>query len=213
MVSSLHKAAALNTLHAQGRVGTPSSGGSAAKSTSASSTSASTATKTAAARQHPAGELSATALQRAAGMAKNAAAAQGLERGQKTLAADLRTALGKAGVKLGAAVEFSVSSSGAVEVRGSEADKAAVQRFLKSDTRQPSFASRIATQAQDALKLSSTIQQSAAISQAAQLSKTSGGVVSLYSSLMQSAGTAHVVFSVSAASSSLSFPGSLATKA
>ena len=157
--------------------------------------------------------LSAAALQRAAGTGRNAAVSHELEARQKALAGDLRAALAKAGVKLGGAVEFSVSSSGDVQVRGSEADKAAVQGVLKADTRQPSLASRIATQAQDALKLSQTIQQGAAISQAAQRAKSSGSVISLYSSLMQQAGTAHVVFSVSAASSALSFPGSLVTRA
>lgn len=157
--------------------------------------------------------LSQAALQRAAGTAKASSAAQALEAGQKTLATDLRAALAKAGVKLTGAVEFTVSSSGAVGIKGSDADKAATQAFLKADTSQPSFASRIANQARDALKLSTTIQQSAAISQAAKFAKSSGGVVSLYTSLMQQSGAASAVFSLSASGSALTYPGSLTANA
>ena len=153
------------------------------------------------------------ALQRAAGTAKTAGAVRNLESAQKTLSADLRAAMTKAGVKLTGPIEFSVTSSGAVDIKGSDADKAAVKAFLNADTSQPSFASRIAGQARDAMKLSTTIQQSAAISQAARLSKTSGGVMSLYTSLMQQTGATSVVFSVSATSSSLTYPGSLAANA
>ena len=119
----------------------------------------------------------------------------------------------KAGVRLTGAIEFSVKSDGSVDIKGSDADKAVMKAFLNADTSQPSFASRIATQARDAMKLSTTIQQSAAISQAAKLAKTSGGVMSLYTSLMQQTAATSVVFSVSAASSSLTYPGSLATNA
>jgi len=157
--------------------------------------------------------ISKAALQHAAGTAKATSAAQALETRQKQLGTDLRAAMAKAGVKLTGAVEFSVSSSGNVEVKGSDADKAATQAFLKADTSQPSFASRIANQASDALKLSSNIQQSAAISQAAKLAKTSGGVISLYTSLMQQSGGASAVFSLSASGSSLTYPGSLAANA
>ncbi|HEY1092763.1 MAG TPA: hypothetical protein VGE47_16815 [Burkholderiaceae bacterium] len=142
-----------------------------------------------------------------------ATAARALESSQKTLAADLRAAMSKAGVKLSGAVEFSVSSSGAVQIGGADKDKAAVKQFLSADTSAPSLASRIAGQAQSALKLSTSIQQSAAISQAARLSKSSSGVLSLYGSLMQKAPETSAVFSVSATSSSLSYPGSLTTKA
>ncbi|NCT82013.1 MAG: hypothetical protein GXC94_02625 [Comamonadaceae bacterium] len=153
------------------------------------------------------------ALERAAGTAKSAGAARNLESAQKALAADLRAALDKAGVKLGGAVEFTVKSDGGVELKGSEADRAAVKAFLSADRSQPGFAARIANQARDALKLSTTIQQSAAISQAARLAKSTGGVMSLYASLMQQTGATSVVYSVSANASSLTYPGSLAAKA
>jgi hypothetical protein len=153
------------------------------------------------------------ALQRAAGMAKAASAVQSLDTAQKALASDLRAAMGKAGVKLTGPIEFSVKADGSVDIKGSDADVAATKAFLKADTSQPSFATRIATQARDAMKLSTSIQQSAAISQAAKLSKTPGGVMSLYTSLMQQASSTSVVFSVSATGSSLSYPGSLSTNA
>lgn len=158
-------------------------------------------------------KVSQAALQRAAGTAKMASAAQSLDASQQRLASELRAALAKAGVKLSGAMEFSVKGDGSVALNGSDADKAAMQAFLKADTSQPSFARRIATQAQEALKLSSSIQQNAAISQAAKFAKSAGGVMSLYQSLMQQAGTTNVVFSVSPTSSSLSYPGSLTASA
>ncbi|HEY4067225.1 MAG TPA: hypothetical protein VGM74_10050 [Burkholderiaceae bacterium] len=137
-----------------------------------------------------------------------------LDKQQATLAGDLRTALGKAGVALGGPIEYSVGSDGSVSMKGSDADKTAMTAFLKADTGNPSFATRIATQARDALKLSATIQQHAAISQAARYGgKAGGGVMSLYTSLMQQSAGGVAVFSFSADASSLSYPGSLAAKA
>ena len=162
MISSINSNALLNYLTAQSQDDPSSTSGAGAQA-------AALLAKAHGNAQGQVGTLSAASLQRAAGTARNAAAAQGLDGAQKTLATDLRAALAKAGVKLGGAVEFSVSSAGAVDVKGSEADKAAVKAILNADTGQPGFASRIATQARDALKLSSTIQQSAAISQAARL--------------------------------------------
>jgi len=86
--------------------------------------------------------------------------------------------------------------------------------FPNADTKRPRFATRIATQARDALKLSSTIQHNAAISQAARYGGGSGGgVMSLYSSLMQRSSTTVAVFTFSAGSSSLTYPGSLTATA
>lgn len=156
--------------------------------------------------------ISQAAMQRAAGVARNASAIQTLEGRQQTLSTELRAAMEKAGIKLGGAIEFTVKSDGSVDIQGSDADKAATQAFLKADASRPSFATRIASQAREALQLSATLQQSAAISQAAKAAKSAGGVMSLYNSLMQQAGTSSVVFSVSATSSSLSYPGSLAAR-
>lgn len=175
--------------------------------------SATTSNSGAAASKTGAPTISSAAMQRAAGTTKSATAVHNLDTSQKKLGTELRAAMDKAGVHLSGAIEFSVKSDGSVEIKGSDADKAAAQAFLKADTSQPSFATRIATQARDALKLSTSIQQSAAISQAAKLARTSGGVMSLYTSLMQQSAATSVVFSVSADSSSLTYPGSLATKA
>lgn len=158
-------------------------------------------------------QVSQAALQRAAGTAKSSAAVHQLDIAQKKLGAELRTAMDKAGIHLTAAIDISVKSDGSVAFNGSEADKAAMKAFLKADTSQPSFANRIADQAKEAMKLSTTIQQSAAISQAAKLARSAGGVMSLYTSLMQQTSSTSVVFSVSATSSSLSYPGALATNA
>lgn len=157
----------------------------------------------------------AEAALKAAGSTHQAAVAgRALDKQQATLASDLRAAMGRANVKLSGPVEFSVSSNGAVSVNGSAADKAAVTAFLKADTSRPSFSTRIATQARDALELSATIQQRAAISQAARYAGSSGGVMSMYTSLMQqSSASSAAVFTVSANASSLTYPGSLATKA
>ena len=157
--------------------------------------------------------LPAAALERAAGTAKSVTAARSLETAQKALASDLRAALAKAGVKLEGGIGFVVKSDGTVQTQGSDADKAAVKAFLAADASKPAFAARIAAQAKEALTLSSNIQQTAAISQAARLAKSSGGVMQLYNSLMQQATPASVVYEVSAASSSLTYPGSLAARA
>ncbi len=207
MVSSIDRSL-ISYLTAQTPDSSTANANAAAK-TPGTSTATSAATATSAKTQ----AASQAALQRAAGFHKNAVAAQALNASQKTLGKDLQAALKQAGVKLAGAVDFSVSSDGKVEVKGSDADKAAMTAFLKGDTSKPSFASRIATQAQDALKLSSTIQQGAAISQAAKFSNTTGGVMSMYTSLMQQTSNATVVFSVSAGASSLTYPGSLAAKA
>src|ERR1700712_399918 len=174
-------------------------------STATSTTSASVTAKLAATAD--------AALKAAASTHQSTVAENTLEKQQKTLASDLRAALNKAGVKLNGEIEYSVGSDGAVSMKASDADKTAMTAFLKADTGKPSFASRIATQARDALKLSSTIQQHAAISQAAHYGGKSGGVMQLYTSLMAQPRTGAAVFSVSAASSSLTYPGSLTAKA
>ena len=157
--------------------------------------------------------VSKAALDRASGTAKSLAAGHSLEAGENKLATDLRAELAEAGVKLSGAIEFSVKSDGTVQTKGSDADKKAVKAFLSADASQSSFANRIATQAKEAMKLSSTFQQSAAISQAAKVAGRSGNLMSLYRSYMQQSAATTVVFTVSAASSSLTYPGSLAASA
>ena len=153
------------------------------------------------------------ALTAAGSTYKASSAGRTLDKQQTSLAKDMRAAMTKARVNLSGAVEFSVSSDGKVAVSASDVDKAAMTAFLKADTSQPTLATRIATQARDALKVSATIQQSAAISQAARYGGKSGGVMSLYTSLMQQSATDAAVFTFSAGASSLSYAGSLATKA
>lgn len=201
MVSSVNNSSLLNYL-------------STLTSDSSSTSNALTSTTTAAMSGKTSGAtVSQASLQRAAGMTKSAAAAAVLERNQKALTTELRAALDKAGVKLTGTVDFSVKSDGSVEVKGNDADKAAVKGFLSADTSKPGFATRIATQAKDALKLSDTIQQSAAISQAARSAKSAAGVMSLYTSLMQQTGTSAAVYSLAATTSSLTYPGSLSANA
>ena len=103
------------------------------------------------------------ALKAAASRHDASVAGRALDKQQTALAGDLRAAMSKSSIKLSGAVEFSVSSNGTVGIKGSDADKTAMTAFLRADTSKPGFAARIATQAQDALKLSATIQQSAAI--------------------------------------------------
>jgi len=174
-----------------------------------SSTASATGSTTANAK---AAAVTQAALQAAAGRHDASVAGRALDKQQAALASDVRAAMSKSGIKLSGAVEFSVSSDGTVGIKGSDADKAATTAFLKADTSQPSFATRIATQARDALKLSATIQQSAAISQAARYGGKLG-VMSLYTSLMQQTNTSAAVFTIAAGSSSLTYPGALATKA
>lgn len=159
------------------------------------------------------GQVPQAAVDKAAGTGKAAAGVRHLETAQQALGSELRAALAKAGVKLTGRVEFTVKGDGTVQTKGADADKAAVKAFLAADTSKPTFASRIASQAQDALKLSGDIQQSAAISQAAKLAKTSGAVMSLYNSMMAQRPATSVTFSLSAASSSLTYPGSLSASA
>jgi len=190
----------LNYLTAQ----TSQNAGSAGSSTASATGNTNANTKVATVTQ--------ASLQAAAGRHDASVAGRALDKQQAALAGDLRAAMNKAGIKLSGAVEFSVSSNGTVSTKGSDADKAAMTAFLKADTSKPGFAARIATQAQDALKLSATIQQTAAISQAARYGGKSG-VMSMYASLMQQTNTTAAVFTVAAGSSSLTYPGSLTTKA
>lgn len=152
------------------------------------------------------------ALQAAGKTPQNSTALRAVDKQQAALANDLRAAMTQAKVKLTGTVEFSIGSDGAVDIKGNDADKKAVKDFLKADASEPNFAARIATQAKNALELSSKLQERAAISQAARYAGKSGDVMSLYSSLMQQ-GSTTAVFSLSATASSLSYPGSLSTQA
>ena len=153
------------------------------------------------------------ALAQASHSFKSTSAQQELDQQQTALASDLRGAMAKAGVALQGSIELSVGSDGNLKVTGSEKDTAAAVAFLESDATKPSFASRVATLAADATALSTSLQQSAAISQAARYAGRGGNVMSLYSSLLQQKDATPAVFGLSASSSSLSYPGVLASKA
>lgn len=159
-------------------------------------------------------QISQETMDRAARMHKVATAAKALDKSQEALTADLRKAMETAGLTLKDEIQISVSTKGEVEVTGSEEDKAAIKEFLKNDKSEPGFAQRIAEQAEQAMQLSSLIQQSAAIMHAAMQAKTSGNVVALYTALMkQTQVAANIVYTVSANSSSLTYPGSLTAQA
>ncbi len=175
------------------------------------STSASTATNAATNARVAATAKAALA---AAGNTHQATVAErALDKQQTALATNLRAAMARAGVKLTGSVEFSLVSDGTLAVKGTEADTRATTAFLKADTSKPGFSAQLSALARDAGKFSATVQQSAAITQAARYGGKSGGVMSLYASLMQQSNAAPAVFSVSAGSSSLTYPGVLATKA
>ncbi len=129
------------------------------------------------------------------------------------LANQLRAAMTQAGVTLGGAVEFSLSAQGAIAVSGSDADQAAARAFLSNDKSSPGFASKIASLASDADAQSQVLRQSAAISQAARHAGNPGSVLSLYTSLLQRQDSTPAVFTLSPTGASLSYPGSLASKA
>jgi hypothetical protein len=180
-----------------------SSDSSAAAGSSGTTTANAAATKAA----------SKAAMEAAAKTFRASTAEQSLEKDQTSLGKDLQTAMTKAGVKLAGSVDYSIGADGKLAVHGSDADKATAAAFLKADTSSPNFTSRMTSLAQAADKLSGSIRQTAAISQAARYGGQGSGVVSLYTSLMQSQDTTPAVFSFSGSTSSLTYPGVLAAKA
>lgn len=188
---------------AQGDDDTSSDSTSATSSTSTASTSASTQ-PTAATK---------AAVQAAAHSHQFAAAQASLDKQQSALATDLKSAMATAGVQLSGSVSFSVSSSGELQVDGSDADKAQVDKFLAADTSNPGFTSRITSLTTAAQMLSSNIQQTASISQAARYASSPSAVLSLYQTLSQQQDTTAAAFNFSAAGSSLTYAGVVASQA
>lgn len=140
--------------------------------------------------------------------------AQGsLDRQQNTLAADLRKALGKTGIELSGPVKFGVSSAGKLVVSGSDADKEKISKFLSGDTTKPSFSTQLIGLTSAAENLSNTIKQSAAISQAARYSSGPAGLLAIYATLSKQQDSAAALFTLSGASSSLTYAGVLTSKA
>ena len=155
----------------------------------------------------------AAALSASAKSFKFAGAQRTLDQQRANLATQLTAGLAKAGFKLGGTVEFSLGSDGKLAVQGSDSDRTLVNAFLKHDTSQPRLSSQITALAKGADQLSATIRQSAAISQAARYAGSSANVMSLYGTLMQQQDQTSATFSLSGSSSSLTYPGVLASKA
>lgn len=153
------------------------------------------------------------ALAQAAKGAKVVSGQRQLEGKATALAAELRSAMAQGGVKLGSAVEFSVSSSGQLAIKGSQKDVDLASAFLAQDMSSPSFAARLASLNQEADGLSQTIRESAAMSQAARYAAQSTGVLALYGSLMQRQDSSPAVFTLGTTGGSLSYPGVLQSKA
>jgi len=185
---------------ASGAAGTT---GSSTDSANAAATPATVAAKAAAA----------ASLAAASQSFKSTSAQQKLDQKQTALATDMRAAMAKAGVALSGPVAFSVDAKGGLTVEGSDKDKAAVAAFLKADASKPGFSSRLSALSTEASALSATIRQSAAISQAARYAGASGNVMSMYSSLLAQQDATPATFSLSAASSSLTYAGVLSSKA
>ena len=140
------------------------------------------------------------------------ASQQAVDKQSNALVADLKNAMAQAGVKLGGTVELSIDSASKLQVKGSDEDKAAIGAFLAADQSQPSLSARLASLASDANALSSSIQKTAAISQAARYSSTSN-FLSAYGTLVQGQSATASVLSLSASSASFSYPGMLASRA
>lgn len=140
------------------------------------------------------------------------ASQQAVDKQSTTLIAGIKSAMAQAGVKLAGTVEFSVGTAGKLQVKGSDADKAAIQSFMDADKTSPSIGSRLVSLAQDANALSANIQKTAAISQAARYSSTSN-FLSAYGTLVQGQSSTASVFSLSSSSASFTYPGMLASRA
>ena len=189
----------------------------AASATAPSSTAATAMTSSATASTG----LSAAAIKRAAALAlgkaahafKSTTAQKQLEAKQATLTKDIRAAAAKAGLTLGATVSFSLSGNGALQTRGSDADKATLANLFKSDKSQPTLVSRVASMVSAADALSATLRQSAAISQASRYGAGSGSLMALYGTLLQQQDATPATYSLSAGASALDYPGALATSA
>ena len=185
-----------------------------ANSSSATSTSTGTSAGTSTTATSAATKAAAqAALSAASNSFKSSTAQLKLDHQQTALASDLRSAMAKAGVTLQGSIEMSIGTDGKLKLTGSDKDTAAALAFLKADATKPSFASRVSSLSADADALSTQLRQSAAISQAAKYAGRGGNVMSLYSSLLQQQEATPPVFALSASTSSLSYPGVLASKA
>jgi hypothetical protein len=137
-----------------------------------------------------------------------------LDAEQASLATDLRKAMSAAGLSLAGSVEFSLDDKGQVMVKASkEEDEDKLGAFFEADKSDPSFESRIASLTAEAQAQSGTSQQTTAIAVAARYAGSTGGLMALYQSLMAQQDATPAVFTFSASSSSLSYPGVLSSAA
>ncbi len=140
--------------------------------------------------------------------------AQGaLAKSATALGSELRVAMAKSGVTLTGSVDFALDAKGQLTVKGNEKDQAAVNAFLKADTRSPSFSDRITDLSDLAQTQSSQSQQATAISLAARHAGSATNVMALYTSFMNQQNTSPSLFTVSASSASLSYAGMLSSSA
>jgi len=136
-----------------------------------------------------------------------------LDAQQAALGKELAAGLAKAGVKLSGHVSFSLDSKGQLAVDGSDADTAAVEKWMKADTSKPGLQSRLADVLTSAQKLSSQTQQNHAISLAARYAGAPGNVMAMYSQFMGHTDSTPAVLSFDGTSSSMSYPGALSSHA
>ncbi|MBS0448126.1 MAG: hypothetical protein JSR59_19515 [Proteobacteria bacterium] len=154
------------------------------------------------------------ALDKSAHGFKATRAAQSLARDATTLGSDLQSALHAAGVSLDGSVEFSLDAKGALQISGSDHDKAAVSSFLQGGSGGAAdLRNRLVRLTTSAGQLSQQIRQGAAASQAARYAGSSGNVMSLYSTFLQQQNATPAAFTLSATSASLSYAGMLKAQA
>lgn len=142
----------------------------------------------------------------------------GLDKRQRALATELQGLLAKAGSKLTGTLEFSVDAQGAVAVKGSAADSAALGAALKADKTQPSLSTRLTVLAKDAQALSDSLSQQTMMMRAARASTGSSNLMAVYESMLKQApapatAASSAVLSVWQGGSSLSYPGALQAQA
>jgi hypothetical protein len=153
------------------------------------------------------------ALERTPASFKTVQARKELDKTQRAVAQDLRTALSKAGTPLKGEVSFSFGAKGALTIHGSADDKAAVAAALKADTSQPPLAARIESLAERAGTVEGNNRRSAAIMQAARHAGNASGLMSLYTSMLAQQSQASATFNVSNQASQIVFKGMVDTSA
>ena len=136
-----------------------------------------------------------------------------LDTQQAALGKELAAGLAKAGVKLSGAVAFSLDAKGQLSVDGKDADTAAVENWMKSETSRPGLQSRLSDVLTSAQNLSAQTQQNNAISLAARYAGAPGNVMAMYSQFMGHTDSTPAVLNFDGAASTMSYPGALSSHA